>query len=166
MRKLLVPFLLVLVVPATALGARQPPPPPAANGTLSIREGRGIVQLNARGSMTGRLRGRITITDPNPYDSKRPVVYGATRTKYKNEKVTVYAGNNVRFRLIGALYTIRIEGRAIFMSAVGRGQGTLDGDGSAQANIFYDGVYSLNDEPYHSLPDDPTAFDLAAAPSG
>jgi hypothetical protein len=164
MRKLLVPFLLVLVLPATAFAARQPPP--ASNGTLSIREGRGVVQLNARGSMTGRLRGRITITDPNPYDTKRPVVYGATRTKYKNEKTTLYVGNNVRFRLIGALYTIRIEGKAIFMSAVGRGQGTLDGDGSAQNNIFYDGVYSLNDEPYHSLPDDPTSFELAAAPSG
>ena len=165
MRKLLVPFLLVLVLPATAF-ARQPVPPPATNGTLSIREGRGIVQLSARGSMTGRLRGRIAITDSNPYDTKRPVVYGATRTKYKNEKTTVYTGNNVRFRLIGALYSIRIEGRAIFMSAIGRGQGTLDGDGSAQANIFYDGVYSLNDEPYHSLPDDLTSFELATPPTG
>ena len=65
MRKLLVPFLLLLLLPATAF-AREPTPPPASNGTLSIREGRGIVQLNARGSVTGRVRGRITITDPNP----------------------------------------------------------------------------------------------------
>ena len=166
MRKLLVLLLLALVLPAAAFAVRPPPPPPPANGTLSIREGRGVVQLNARGSMTGRLRGRIAITDPNPYDSKRPVVYGATKTRYRNEKTTVYSGNNVRFRLIGALYTIRIEGRAIFVSAVGRGQGILDGDGSVQANIFYDGVYSLNDEPYHSLPDDPTPFELAAAPPG
>ena len=163
MQKLLVPFLLVLVLPATAFARLTPPKP--ANGTLSIREGRGIVQLNARGSLTGRLRGRIAITDPNPYDSKRPVVYGATKTTYKNDRKVIYQGKNVRFRLIGALYTIRLEGRAIFMSAIGRGKGQVDGDGDVQADIFYDGVWSLNDEPYHSLPDDPTAFELMSTPS-
>jgi hypothetical protein len=163
MRRLLVPFLLVLVLPATAFARLTPPKP--ANGTLSIREGRGIVQLNARGSLTGRLRGRIAITDPNPYDSKRPVVYGATKTTYKSQKTVVYVGRNVRFRLIGSLYNVRLEGRAIFMSAIGHGKGLLDGEGDAQANIFYDGVWSLNDEPYHSLPDDPTAFELMSTPS-
>jgi hypothetical protein len=165
MRRVLVPFLLVLVLPATAFAQKSPPPPPA-NGTLSIREGRGIVQLNARGSITGRLRGKITITDPNPHDSKRPVVYGATKTTYKSDKITVYQGKNVRFRLIGALYYTRLEGRAIFMSAVGRGQGSIDGDGSPAANIFYDGVWSLNDEAYRSLPDELTSFELAAPPTG
>jgi len=164
MQKLLVPFLLVLVLPATAFARLTPPKP--ANGTLSIREGRGIVQLNARGSLTGRLRGRIAITDPNPYDSKRPVVYGATKTTYKNDRKVIYQGKNVRFRLIGALYTIRLEGRAIFMSAIGRGKGQVDGDGDVQADIFYDGVWSLNDEPYHSLPDDVTRFDLATPTPG
>ncbi len=163
MQKLLVPFLLVLVLPATAF-AKKPAPPPVANGTLSIREGRGIVQLNVRGSITGRLRGKIAITDPNPYDSKRPVVYGAAKTVYKNDKTVVYQGRNVRFRLIGSQYTVRLDGRAIFMSAIGRGRGMIDGAGSVQANIFYDGVWSLNDEPYHSLPDDPTAFDLSSQP--
>jgi len=164
MRTLLVPFLLVLVLPATAF-ANQPNPGPAGSGTLSIREGRGMVQLNARGSITGRLRGRITITDPTPYDSKRPVVYGATKTTYKNDRKVIYQGKNVRFRLIGALYTIRLEGRAIFMSAIGRGKGQVDGDGDVQADIFYDGVWSLNDEPYHSLPDEPTKFDLITPPT-
>jgi hypothetical protein len=31
-------------------------------------------------------------------------------------------------------------------------------------NIFYDGVYSLNEESYRSLPDLPTTFDLVVAP--
>ena len=163
MRKLLVPFLLVLLVPATAFASQ---PAPTANGTLSIREGRGTVQLNARGSITGRLRGRITITDPTPFDSKQPIVYGATRTTYKSEKKAVYHGKNLRFRLIGGPYTIRLEGRAIFMSAIGRGKGMLDGDGDVQQGIFYDGVWSLNDEPYHSLPDDVTRFDLATPTPG
>lgn len=164
MRKLLVPFLLLLVLPATAF-AKQPLPP-GNNGTLSIREGRGIVQLQARGTITGRLRGKLTVTDPNPNDSRRPVVYGATRTTYRNQKTVVYQGRNVRFRLIGAMYTIRLDGRAIFLSAIGRGRGTLDGAGDVQQQVFYDGVWSLNDEPYHSLPDDATAFDLVAPTPG
>jgi hypothetical protein len=163
MRKLLVPCLLALVIPATAYTGT---PPAASNGTLSIREARGIVQLNARGSMTGRLNGRLTITDPKPYDSKRPVVYGATKTIYRNEKTTVFQGRNLRFRLIGSLYQIRAEGKAIFVSAIGRGKGVLDGAGDVTANIFYDGVWSLNDEPYKSLPDDPSSFELVASPSG
>jgi hypothetical protein len=162
MRKLLVLFLVLLVAPAAAF-ARPMPPPPAANGTLSIREGRGVVQLNARGSITGRLSGKIAITDPNPYDTKRPIVHGSSKTVYRSENTVVYRGRNLRFRLIGTLFQVRIEGRAIFMSAIGRGKGALDGDGDVEENIFYDGVWSLNDEPYRSIPDDPTSFELAGA---
>ncbi len=164
MRKLLVPFIVALLLPAAAFALQPAAQPPAANGTLSIREARGIVQLSARGSMTGRLRGKIRITDPNPYDQKRPVVYGATKTTYKNEKTVVYEGRNLRFRLIGSKYTVRLEGRAIFMSAIGRGQGQLDGDGNLAGGVFFDGTYSLNDEPYRSLPDDLMGFELAAPP--
>jgi hypothetical protein len=165
MRKLLVPcLLLALVIPATAYTRARPAPP--ANGTLSVREARGIAQLNVRGSMTGRLNGRLTVTDPRPYDAKRPVVYGAKRTIYRSEKTTVFQGKNLRFRLIGAQYQIRLQGRAIFVSAIGRGKGILDGVGDVSKNIFYDGVWSLNDEPYKSLPDDPSSFELVASPPG
>jgi hypothetical protein len=161
MRKLLVPcLLLALVVPATAYTRARPAPP--ANGTLSIREARGVAQLNVRGSMTGRLNGRLTITDPKPYDAKRPVVYGATRTIYRSERTTVFQGKNLRFRLIGAQYNIRLQGKGMFVSAIGRGKGVLDGAGDLAQDIFYDGVWSLNDEPYKSLPDDPTPFELVA----
>ena len=71
--------------------------------------------------MTGRVNGKIAITDPKPYDSKRPVVYGATKTTYRNVKTTVYQGKNLRFRLIGARFQFRIQGRAIFLSAIARG---------------------------------------------
>jgi hypothetical protein len=164
MRKFLVPFLIALALPAAAYAAGVTPPTPA-DGTLSIREGRGLVQLSARGSVTGRFdRGKMTITDPNPYDNKRPIVYGASKTIYRSDKTTIYQGRNIRFRLIGALFHTRIEGRGIFLSAVGRGTGILDGSGDTSAGIFYDGVWSLNDEPYHSLPDDATGFQLIAAP--
>jgi hypothetical protein len=156
MRTTVLLSVLALLIPGAA--SSQPAP---QNGTLSIREGRGIVQLNARGSMTGRVNGQISITDPRPYDSKRPVVYGATKTIYKNVKTTVYRGKNLRFRLIGARFTLRIQGRAMFLSAIASGTVLVDGAGDPTANIFYDGVWSLNDAPYQSLPDDPTSFDLA-----
>ena len=171
MRKLLVPcLLLALAIPAAAY-TRTPPLPPGGNGTLSINQGRGVLQLNARGSMTGRLNilvlGVVCLHELfRMYDSKRPVVYGAKKTIYRSEKTTVYQGKALRFKLIGALYQVRIEGKAIFVSAIGRGKGTLDGAGDVTANIFFDGVWSLNDEQYKSLPDDPTPFELVAPPTG
>jgi len=158
MRKTVLLILLALLVPAAAQS--QPAP---QNGTLWIREGRGIVELNARGSMTGRVNGQISITDPKPYDSKRPVVYGATKTTYKNVRTTIYRGKNVRFRLIGARFELRIQGRAIFLSAIARGDGVIDGAGDPTANVFFDGTWSLNDSPPQSLPDTATPFDLAPA---
>ena len=159
MRKTVLLLLLALLIPAAA----QSQPRAPQNGTLSIREGRGIVQVDARGSMTGRVNGKILITDTKPYDSKRPVVYGAAKTTYRNVKTTIYQGKNIRFRLIGARFQFRIQGRAIFLSAIARGDGVIDGTGDPTANIFYDGVWSLNDAPYQSLPDDATSFDLAPA---
>jgi len=161
MRKLMVLLVLALVLPAAAYSQLRVP-----SGTLSVREGRGVVQLDARGSMTGRVNGRLTITDTKPFDSKRPLVYGAKKTTYRNARTTVYQGKNLRFRLSGARFVIRMDGKAIFLSAIARGTGMLDGVGDPTANVFYDGVWSLNDEPYHSLPDDPTPFELAAPTTG
>ena len=164
MRKTVLLFVLALLIPAAAQSQSVAPAP--RNGTLSIREGRGIVQVNARGSMTGRLNGKITITDTKPYDNKRPVVYGATKTTYRNVRTTVYQGKNIRFRLIGARFQFRIQGRAIFLSAIARGDGVIDGTGDPAANIFFDGTWSLNDSPPQSLPDTATPFDLASPSPG
>src|SRR5438093_4218094 len=117
MRTILVLFLILLAVPAAAYSGSSGPP---QDGTLSVREGRGMVFLHARGSITGRFeKGKLTVTDPNPYDSRRPVVYGASKTIYRGAKTTIYQGRNIRFRLIGAMFQTRVEGRGIFMSAVG-----------------------------------------------
>ncbi len=164
MRRLLVPFLALLVLPAAAYSALPLAPP--ADGTLSVKEARGMIFLNAKGSITGRFeRGKLTITDPNPYDSKRPVVYGARKITYRGDKTTIYQGQNIRFRLIGARYQTRIEARGIFLSAIARGRGVIDGAGDPTAGIYYDGVWSLNEEEYHSLPDDPMKFDLSSPPA-
>lgn len=156
MRTTVLLFVLALLVPAAALSQLS-----GQNGTLSIREGRGVVELDARGSMTGRANGKITITDPRPYDAKRPVVYGATKTTYRNVKTTVYQGKNLRFRLIGARFQLRIQGQKIYLSAIARGTGSLDGAGDPSADVYYDGVWSLNDSQYQSLPDTLSTFDLS-----
>jgi hypothetical protein len=156
----LLAFLAVMAAPAFAA-------PPVTDGTLSVKDARGMVQLSSRGSLIGRFeRGKVTITDPNPYDARRPTVLGAEQVVYRNAKTTVYSGKDVRIRIGGGLSHVRIEGRGIYVSAVGRGNGQIDGAGSTQAGVFYDGVWSLNDDEYRSLPDDPTKFQLAAARPG
>jgi hypothetical protein len=158
--KLLVLFsMLPFVAAAPALGGAP------SDGTLSVRDGRGMVQLSSRGSMIGRFaRGKVTITDANPYDARRPVVFGQEKTVYRSATTTVYHGKDVRFRIAGGLAHVRIEGRGIHLSAVGRGRGMIDGAGSVPLGVFYDGVWSLNDEAYSSLPDDLTGFQLTGPP--
>src|SRR5262245_40735626 len=130
MRTTVLLTVLALFIPAAA----QSQSSATQNGTLSIKEGRGLVELDARGSITGRANGKLTITDAKPFDSKRPVVYGATKTTYRNARTTVYQGKNLRFRLIGARYDLRIQGKAIFLSAIARGEGIIDGIGDPSSN--------------------------------
>src|SRR5262245_21168506 len=163
MRKLLILCLIAVAIPAAALTR---PLPQGPNGTLSFREARGVVNLYARGSMTGRLNGRVTITDPKPYDAKRPIVYGATRTIYRNERTTVFQGKNLRFRAIGAQFRIKAEGKAIFVSALARGIVTLDGVGDVNANIYFDGTFALNEQAPRSRPNVSTTYHLVASPPG
>jgi hypothetical protein len=156
----LLAFLAVMAAPAFAAA-------PVTDGTLSVKDARGIVQLSSRGSLIGRFeRGKVTITDPNPYDARRPTVGGAEQVVYRNAKTTVYSGKDVRIRVGGGLTHVRIEGRGIYLSAVGRGNGQIDGAGSVQTGVFYDGVWSLNDDDYRSLPDDLTKFQLVGPKPG
>jgi hypothetical protein len=163
-----VPKLLVLITLLAVLSAAptSAAPAPRSQGTLSVRDGKGLVQLSARGSMIGRFqRGKVTITDPNPHDSRRAVVLGAERIVSRGAKTTVYSGKDVRFRIVGWLAHVRIEGRGIHLSAVGSGRGMVDGAGDPDLGVFYDGVWSLNDEAYTSLPDELTGFQLAGPPT-
>ena len=156
----LLAFLAVMAAPAFAAA-------PVTDGTLSVKDARGMVQLSSRGSLIGRFeRGKVTITDPNPYDARRPTVLGAEQVVYRNAKTTVYSGKDVRIRIGGGLSHVRIEGRGIYVSAVGRGNGRIEGAGSVQTGVFYDGVWSLNDDEYRSLPDDLTKFQLVGLKPG
>jgi hypothetical protein len=159
--------ILTLLCFLVALGAAPAEAGAPGDGTLSVRDGKGLVQLSSRGTMIGRIAaGKLTVTDPNPNDARRPIVLGAERrTISRNQKTTIYTGKDIRVRITGGLAHVRFEGRGIHLSAVGRGSGLVDGVGDPTTGIFFDGVWSLNDEDYHSLPDELERFDLVGPPA-
>jgi hypothetical protein len=161
MRLLLVPILLLATaVPAAASAERAGP---AADGTLAVRDARGRVQMTVKGSLIGRLaNGSITIEELSFDGGTEPVVRGYKTVRWsRNGNSRTYTGKNVRFRLIGGRYRVVFNGKGLFFSLVGKGRVTLDGNGSMETGIFYDGFYSLNGSEEESLPDDAQSFNLS-----
>jgi hypothetical protein len=163
-RRLLVPILmLTLLVPAA--GARDAQ---RGDGTLSIRDGRGSVVVQARGAVIGQLSrlergGKLVIEDRVAGDGSEPRVVGADWARERPDGTLVYGGKGIRFRLIGGRFVLRVTNVVgLQLSVVGKGKATLDGAGSLEQGALYDGVYSLNGEPAQSLPDDATSFSLQA----
>jgi hypothetical protein len=144
-----------------AAGAAFTGPPSNANGTLTVRDGRGVLFVRVRGSIIGQLgKGTLTVTE-TPDLRATIVVRGAERTRYPSATATVFSGSNIRFRIAhNRRLTIRLNGKRVNFSVVGRGDGWMDGLGDPAAGIFFDGSYSLNGEPYQSLPDVRTPFEL------
>ena len=155
MRRVLVTFgVLALAVPAAA-GARLNAP---GDGTLTVKNADGLVQVNARGGVIGRFdSGQLWVRDPNPDDQFEEVVTGADKTTRKNEFVTIYTGKNVRFRYLGGFFRIKLTAVGVDLSAVGKGTVTLQGT---------DGTYSVNDSPAQLFPLLPQTFALAANSAG
>lgn len=153
---------LVLAATAVATAARAP----VEDGTLSVRDGRAAILLRMKGGVIGRFaRGRLTVTDADGA-ANMVVVRGAERERYPTDRTTVYSGTNLRFRITAERrIVIKIDATKINFSAVGRGDGWLDGRGDPEAGIYFDGSYSLNGEDYKSLPDERTRLELAAPPS-
>jgi hypothetical protein len=159
MRRLLVPLLLLgAASPAMGFAARAPSP----DGTLAVRDGRGKIQMTVKGSLIGRYgNGSLTIEELGADEDTEPVVRGYKTFKWgRNGNVRTYTGKNVRFRLIGGRYRVTFNAKGLFFSLVGRGRVVLDGNGSIEDGIFYDGFYSLDSGEEESLPDDPTAINL------
>lgn len=163
MRRLLVPLLVLGVAAPTAALAQRVP----ADGSLAVRDGRGKIQLVVKGSLIGRLaNGSITIEELEPGEGTEPVVRGYRKVKWgRSGNTRTYMGRGIRFRLIGGRYRVVFNGRGLFFSLVGRGRVQLDGAGSLDEGVFYDGFYSLNGSEEESLPDEPTWFNLVPPPS-
>jgi hypothetical protein len=163
MRRLLVPLLLLAAAfPAVGFAERTP----GADGTLAVRDGRGRVQLTVKGSIIGRLgNGSLTIEELSSDEESEPVVRGYKTFKWgRNGNTRTYTGKNIRFRLIGGRYKVTFNGKGLFLSLVGKGRVQLDGNGSVENGVFYDGFYSLNGSEEESLPDEPTWLALAPPP--
>jgi hypothetical protein len=62
-------------------------------------------------------------------------------------------------------FVVKIHASKINISAVGRGDGNLDGWGDPEDGVFFDGTFSLNDESYRSIPDERVSFQLASLPA-
>ena len=97
--------------------------------------------------------GKLTLTDNDPYDEQAPVVRGRVRARLQlNDAVTVYKGQNIRYRMVEGSYRLRFDGTGIELSAVGRGWVTFDGDDRFEN----DGMYSLNGTAFEPIPADQT----------
>lgn len=143
-------LVIALAVPAAAFALAAA----ADDGSLSVKAGVGHVVLSPfNGSTLGRVAsGRVTIVDQSLTGSGSADVWGCDNLHLAaTDRVTVCSGTNLRFRAIDGRYKIVVRGSGINLSVVGRGTATLDGSGD-DPGVDSDGLYSLNDGAYRSLP--------------
>ena len=158
MRRLL---LLILVLSACtvplALAAGTP-----TDGTLSVKRGKGVLTLKVTGTIIGHVNnGRVQIRDFRPNDGNDP--QWSCKRHRLSKQVSYCKGRNLGFRVEDGRFTVTVRGTGISISAVGRGEGDVDGTGDTGVN---DGVMSIDAAPYQSLPDFPTTFFLGPPPPG
>jgi hypothetical protein len=154
---------LALAIPAFAFAAIDL----SDDGSLSVKNGFGKVTLSPfNGSALGRVgKGVIVVTDPVLGDGGSYDLWGCERQKDLTDHVTRCAGTNLRFRVVDGRYKVTLAGTGINLSAVGRGQVSLDGRGEDPA-VDSDGFYALNDGPYRSLPDSEKTLSLVSPVGG
>ena len=123
---------------STALGAE-----PTA-GTLSVERGKGVVMVDLRGSLLGRLTtGSLRVTDHTPNDRYSALVVGRKVTQERlGPRTVLYRGQGLRFRMLGGGYRVVARGSGISVSAVGRGVVMLDAEPKFTGDEV--GVYSLD----------------------
>jgi hypothetical protein len=99
-------------------------------GTLSVESGKGVVMIDVRGSVLGRLTsGSLRVTDHTPNDRFGALVVGRKVTQERvGPRTVLYRGQGLRFRLLGGRFRMVARGSGITISAVGRGVVMLDGD--------------------------------------
>jgi opacity protein-like surface antigen len=156
MRRILLTFavLAALAMPAGSAARERTP----NDGTLSVRDARGTITIQARGGVIGTfVRGSVTINDPVDGDGTGPIVTGDEWSKERNETTTTWGGTRVRFRIIGGAFKIIVKGRGINLSLVGKGNVTLKGAGTDD-----DGNNSVNGEEYTPIPVFNFSFPLSA----
>ena len=152
MRILLALFASALLgLPALAWGASSA----ADDGTLSVRNADGVIFVVARGTIIGACdKCKVSIVDPSPDDGAPPVVDGAETHKDLSDTRDLYSGTDVRFRLVGGLFKIKVSGYNVDLGVVAKGWGRI------QAYDSNTGTYSVNGGPRRLLPDEREVFTL------
>ena len=132
------------------------------DGTLSVKRGRGMLTLKLTGTVIGRVaNGRVQIRDFKPGDGKDPQ-WSCKRHRISRQ-VSYCKGRNLGFRVEDGRFTVNVRGTGISISAVAHGQVDVDGAGDTGVN---DGVMSIDNATYQSLPDFLTTFSLGQPPPG
>src|SRR2546423_15463270 len=155
MRRLLTfAVLAALALPAAATARERG----STDGTLSVKDARGVVTIQGRGAVIGSFaKGSVTINDPIDGDGTGPIVTGDDWSKDKSDTATVWGGTRVRFRIIGGTFKIVVRGRGINLSFVGKGNVILNGAGTDD-----DGSYAANGAGDRAIPGFPLPFLLSA----
>ena len=137
--------LLVLGLSASAAtGAANAP-----SGSLSIEDGRGVVQITGKGVLVGRIeKGSLEIVDLSSGDQWSPRVNGIPR----GHKVWL-RGKRISFYIPGGRYRVVARGTDISISARGTGTAILDGDPDPVGST---GVYAVGDDAPVPLPAEAT----------
>jgi hypothetical protein len=158
-RLLLIAALVALLLPSLGAATTRS----TGDGTLSVRDGRGVFTMNARGGVIGSfVRGKAIIVDPIDDDGTGPIISLSSDDlkRERGDTTTIVTGTKVRFRLIGGTFRIKVIGRGVNLSVVGRGTVTLTGEGTLD-----DGSYSINGADYVPILPVQLSFALNASAS-
>lgn len=156
MRRLLTFAVLVAALALPASSAARPSS--ASDGTLSVKDARGIITIQGRGGVIGSLgKGSVLINDPVDGDGTGPIVTGDEWSKDKTDTATIWGGTKVRFRMIGGAFKIVVRGRGINLSFVGKANVIVNGAGTDD-----DGSYAVNGGDYNLIPAFALPFALSA----
>jgi hypothetical protein len=127
----------------------------ADDGTLSVKNGDGVIFVVARGTIIGACdKCRVSIIDPSPDDGAPPVVNGAEAHTDVSDTHDIYSGTNIRFRLVGGFFKIRVSGSGIDLGVIAKGWGRIQGSDSNT------GTFSVNGAAPRLLPSEREVFTL------
>ena len=144
MRRILTACALAALFALPAAGSAAP----RENGTLSVKGATASISIVGRGALLGHCsRCTLWIVDPDPTDGTSPVVtpLSAVRTQLSDSR-TRYDGNDLRFKVIGGFFRVRVTGTGIDLSVVANGSAVVDGQGATF------GTYSLDGAAFLPLP--------------
>jgi hypothetical protein len=124
MRRILLTFVLLLVLPAAALGADLA----AGDGSLSVTGASGTLVIQGRGVIYGHFdSGTLMVLSYKPDDGVSVPAVTSDKAQYSKPGVGSFTGTDVRFLLPSGRYTIELI--AVNLNASGIGQGSIVASG-------------------------------------